>query len=217
MSKSRARRQAGFTLLEVMVAIFILTVGAVSVAALAGVMMTTGNRSKYLSLEASLASEKLEDLNRWPANTPQVCVPTGSASVGSLSSDVLQTTQCPNSPVDGSAGASGSVSYYDDVNINYGASGNSDCPSSTGACFSETVANQSGGTTQYTTTYHSPDGQITFSSSTTAPANMTFHRRWIIEADTPVTGVRRVTVLVTINSANIQPNNASFQMSMVRP
>jgi len=46
---------------------------------------------------------------------------------------------------------------------------------------------------------------------------MTFHRRWIIEADTPVTGVRRVTVLVTINSANIQPSNASFQMSMVRP
>jgi len=219
MSKSRARRQAGgFTVLEVMVAIFILTVGAVSVAALAGVMMTTGNRSKYMSLESSLASEKLEDLNRWPASAVQVCVPTGNTTVGSLTSSpgVLQTTTCPNSS-DGSAGASGSVAYYDDVNINYTATGSTDCPSSTGGCFAETVANQSGGSTQYTTTYHSPDGQITFSSSTTAPANMTFHRRWIIEADTPVTGVRRVTVLVTINSANIQPSNASIQMSMVRP
>ena len=46
---------------------------------------------------------------------------------------------------------------------------------------------------------------------------MTFHRRWIIEADTPVTGVRRVTVLVTLNATNVQPNNAQFQMSMVRP
>jgi len=220
MSKSRALRQSrdgGFTLLEVMVAIFVLTVGVVSVAALAGTMMTTGNRSKYLSLEASLASEKLEELNRWPANAPPVCVPTGNASVGSLSSDVLQTTQCPNSPVDGSAGASDSIAYDDDVSINYGATGNTDCPSSTGACFSETVANQSGGTTQYTTTYHSPDGQVSFSSSTTAPINMTFHRRWIIEADTPVTGVRRVTVLVTLNATNVQPNNAQFQMSMVRP
>jgi hypothetical protein len=193
-----------------MVAIFILTVGIVSVAALAATMMTTGNRSKYMSLEASLASEKLEDLNRWPANVPQVCVPTGTASLGSLTSDSLQTTTCDS-------GASASVAYYDDVNINYTAAGSTDCPSSTGGCFAETVANQSGGTTQYTTTYHSPDGQITFSSSTTAPANMTFHRRWIIEANTPVIGVRRVTVLVTINSANIQPQNATFQMSMVRP
>ena len=49
MSKSRALRQirdGGFTLLEVMVAIFVLTVGVVSVAALAGSMMTTGYRSK---------------------------------------------------------------------------------------------------------------------------------------------------------------------------
>jgi len=219
MSKSRPRKpvaEGGFTVLEVMVAIFILTVGVISVAALAGVMMTTGNRSKYLSLEASLASEKLEDLNRWPASAYQVCVPTGSASAGSLTSDTLQTTTCPNS-ADGSAGASGSVAYYDDVNINYAASGSSDCNSSTGGCLAETVTSQTGGTTQYTTTYHSPDGQVTYSGGTTAPANMTFHRRWIIEANSPVTGVRRVTVLVSMNNVNIQPSNATFQMSMVRP
>ena len=213
MSKSQYPRPAGedgFSLLEVMVAIFILTVGVVSVAALAGTMMVTGNRSKYMSLEASLASEKLEDLSHWSASATQVCVPTGSTSVGSLTSDVLQTTTCP-------AGASDSIAYYDDVNINFSNS-STDCPSSTGGCFAETVASQSGGTTQYTTTYHSPDGHVPLpTTSTTAPSNMTFHRRWIIEANTPVTGVRRVTVLVTLNTTTVQPNNASFQMSLVRP
>jgi Tfp pilus assembly protein PilV len=212
VSKLRAHKQAanaGFTVIEVAVAIFVLTVGLVSVAALAGTMLTTGNRSKYLSLEASLASEKLEDLNRWPASQPQVCVPTGTASLGSLTSDVLQTTTCDS-------GASGSVAYYDNVNINF-TSGTSDCASSTGGCFAETVTYQNGSTTEYTTTYHSPDGTITSSTSSNAPANMTFHRRWVIEANSPVTGVRRVTVLVSLQSTNVQPSNATFQMSMVRP
>jgi prepilin-type N-terminal cleavage/methylation domain-containing protein len=211
MSKSRAPRQVGmggFTLLEVMVAIFILTVGLVSLAALAGAMVTSGNRSKYLSMEAQLATEKLEDLNRWPADTPQVCVPTGTASLGSLTSDILQTTTC-------NGGSSASVAYYDDVNINF-ANSTTDCATSTGGCLAETVTNQSGGTTQYTTTYHSPDGSVSTATTTSAPTNMTFHRRWIIEANSPVTGVRRVTVLVSISSANVQPS-ATFEMSMVRP
>jgi hypothetical protein len=195
----------------VLVAIFILTAGLVSVAALAAAMMTTGNRSKYLSLEASLASEKLEDLNHWSSSAVQLCVPTGSSSVGSLTSDVLQTTTCP-----GTGGATDTVAYYDDVSVNFSNS-SSDCPSSTGGCFAETVASQSGGTTQYTTTYHSPDGQVLHSTSTTAPTNMSFHRRWIIEADSPVTGVRRLTVRVTLSNTNVQPSNASFQMSLVRP
>jgi len=205
MSKSRPRKQvgnSGFTVLEVIVAIVILTVGVVSVGALAGAMMTTGNSSKYLSLEATLASEKLEDLNRWPPDAPQVAVPSGT-SVGSLTSDSLDTTT--------------GIAYYDDVNINF-SNASSDCPSSTGGCFAETVATQSGGSTTYITTYHSPDGQITTGSSASAPTNMSFHRNWIIEANAPVTGVRRVTVLVMLkNSPDVRPRNASFQMSMVRP
>ncbi len=209
MSKSRARSQAGFTVLEVMVAIFVLTVGVVSVAALAGTMMTTGNRSKYLSLEASLASEKLEDLNHWSSKEPQVCVPTGDTSAGNLTSDVLQTTTCP-------LGATASIAYYDDVNINF-SNASTDCVSSLGGCFAETVAGQVAGTTQYTTTYHSPDGTVTTATTATAPPNMTFHRRWIIEADSPVTGVRRITVLVTVSNTNISPFSPTFQMSLVRP
>jgi type II secretory pathway component PulJ len=214
MSKLQPHRHAGdrgFTVLEVLVAIFILTVGMVSVAALAATMMNTSNRSKYMSLEASLASEKLEDLNHWSARAVQVCMPTGSTSVGSLTSDVLQNTTCP-----GAGGASDTVAYYDDVSVNF-SNNSADCPSSTGGCFAETVADQVGGTTQYSTTYHSPDGRVLQGTSTTAPPNMTFHRRWIIEADSPVADVRRITVRVTLNNVNVQPNNISFQMSLVRP
>jgi hypothetical protein len=108
------------------------------------------------------------------------------------------------------------IAYYDDVSLDF-TDGGADCPSSTGGCMAETVASQSGGTTQYITTYHSPDGRVPLpTTSTTAPANMTFHRRWVIEADTPVVGVRRITVRVTLNNPGPQ-NNASFQMSMVRP
>jgi len=210
MSKSPARSQAGFTVLEVMVAIAVLIVGVVGVAALAATMMTTGNRSKYMSLEATLASEKLEDLNHWPANVPQVCMPTGSTSVGSLTSDVLQTTTCS------SGGASASIAYYDDVSINF-ANGSTDCVSSLGGCFDETVASVVSGTTNYTTTYHSPDGTITATTNTTAPSNMTFHRRWVIEGNAPVTGVRRITVTVVVTNSDIAPFSPTFQMSLVRP
>ena len=216
MLKSRARkslRQDGFTFLEVAIAIAVLTIGVISVAALSGALMTTGNRSKYLSMEALLASEKLEDLNHFSNSMAEVCVPTGSTSVGSLSSDVLQTTTCP-----ASLGAdSDSIAYYDDVSINF-TNGTTDCSSTTGACFAETIASQNGSTTQYTTIYHSPDGFITqAAASSTAPTNMTFHRRWVIEGNAPTNGVNRVTVLVTVENSNINSFNASFQMSMVRP
>jgi hypothetical protein len=43
-----------------------------------------------------------------------------------------------------------------------------------------------------------------------------FQRRWIIELNQPVTGVRRITVLVTCTNGFVQPP-VTFQMSMVRP
>jgi hypothetical protein len=45
---------------------------------------------------------------------------------------------------------------------------------------------------------------------------MTFSRRWVIEQDQPVAGVRRITVLVTLMDRTVQPP-LTFQMSMVRP
>lgn len=205
---SKKKGTRGFTLIEVMVATFVLAIGLVSVAALATTMLATGKRSKYMALASSLASEKLEDLSRYPADDPNVCVPTGNTSVGSLTTSVLQTTTC-------SGGASASVPYYDDVDISFGNS-SSDCPS-TGGCFAETISAVNNGTTQYTTTYHSPDGHLTATtSSTKSTQTFTFHRSWLIEANTPVTGVRRVTVLITLENSAVNPP-VTFQMSSVRP
>jgi type II secretory pathway pseudopilin PulG len=199
----------GFTRVEVMVAIFILTVALLAVASLATHATRGGVQSKYMSLAATLASEKLEDLNRFAANDPPVCVPTGSATVGSLTSDVLQTTICPT-------GTSAGVNYYDDISISLGNTGGN-CPGTTSGCFAETVSSQSGGSTVYTTTYHTPDGQVVMASPTSTPPTFTtFHRRWVIEANQPVTGTRRVTVLVTLMDNSVQPP-VTFQMSAVRP
>jgi prepilin-type N-terminal cleavage/methylation domain-containing protein len=213
MSKSRCRKQVreqGFTLVEVLIAIAVLTIGVMGMALLGTRMMATGQQSKYMSAAATLASEKLEDLNRWDTDDPQVCVPTGNASVGSITGDVLQTTTC-------AGGNSASIAYYDDISLTVtNASGN--CPNSSAGCFAETVSTQVGGATQYLTTYHSPDGYIDGGTlSGAAPAGRaTFHRRWVVEANQPVAGTRRVTVLVTLQNGAIR-SGATFQMSIVRP
>jgi len=208
-------REHGFTLMEVMTATFLLLVGSVSMALLASTMVTRGRQSKYVALASTLTSEKLEDLNRWPGNNQtvpdhsalQVCVPTGSSSEGSLTSDILTTTTCDN-------GDTGSVAYFDDVSIDLSnASGN--CGNSTYGCFAETVSSGSSGSQSYTTTAHSPDGTVQTLTSTTAPSSsLDFHRRWVIEANSPVTGTKRITVLTTLPGSKPL---VTFQMSIVRP
>jgi len=67
MSHHRPKRQRGFTLIETLAAILVLTIGLVGLAVLVSNMMTGGARSRYMSEAAMLASEKLEDLERYPA------------------------------------------------------------------------------------------------------------------------------------------------------
>ena len=224
----RSASDRGFTLLETLVALIVLVVGVLATAALAAHCMSTSRQSKYMSLAAELASEKLEDLSRWDVDSPEVCVPVGSSSVGSLTSDILQATICPPplSSCTSTAGNSDVVNYYDDVSISTVITGsNSPCPSTTYGCFSETVSTIQNGSTVYATTVHPPSGQIqTLPSSSTPPTLVTFHRRWIIEGNTPVAGVssiclagtRRVTVLVTLMDLSVQPP-VTIQMSTVRP
>ena len=119
------------------------------------------------------------------------------------------------------------VNYYDDVAIDMLLAGsNSPCPSTTYGCFSEVVSGVQNGSTLYYTTVHPPDGQIQTlnPASTSPPSVVTFHRRWVVEGNTPVPGVssiclpgtRRVTVLVTLMDSSVKPP-VSFQMSTVRP
>ena len=57
-----AEPDAGFTLMEVMVALVVLTIGLISIAFLMADVYKGSIRSRYMSLAATFASEKLEDL-----------------------------------------------------------------------------------------------------------------------------------------------------------
>ncbi|SRR6058998_1088242 len=209
MSPSPRRKfSGGFTLVEVLLASSVLAIGLLSAGLLAGQMVAGSNRSVYINAASTLASEKLEDLNRWDVDDPHICVPTGNTTAGSLASDINQTTTC-------ASGSSINLSYYDDVYPNL-VDGSGTCPDGTAGCLAETVSAVAGGTTTYTTTVHSPTGTVRSTSSTSSPNGPRFHRRWVIEANAPATGVRRVTVLVSLTNSAVRPA-VNFQMSIVRP
>src|SRR5258707_613448 len=91
------RSSRGFTLVEVLVASVVLVIGVVSVAGLIRSTLGSTSRSGYMNQAASLATEKLEDLNRYPNSAPQVTV--SGTSAGSLTSNVI----------------TGGISYFDEV------------------------------------------------------------------------------------------------------
>lgn len=205
MSQSHHKTIArnGFSILEVVVSIGVLSIGLTSMAFLVAQTVRGADRSRYMSLAATLASEKLEDLNRWPTNDPHIAVPTGSTA-GSLTGDIVNNVTM--------SGVTADVNYFDRMSV-----------SVSGGAYSQVVTGLSPtGSTVYTQTIHQPGGAVhsttTTAAGTVAPAQGTvqFKRRWLIEKDTPVAGVRRITVLVTLEGPFLQPP-VSFQMSTVRP
>jgi|SRR5947209_7808922 len=189
----KQRRQRGFTLIEVLVAVFILAFGLLAAAAMLAQMAVTTNQSRYMSTEALLASEKLEDLNRYPASDPAV------AAGGSVDVTV--------------AGLAG---YVDQIQVSAGASA-----SANGDIIETTTGTDSTGAANYTIVRHSPNGTATSQTITGTPPAPTadmivFDRRWQVEQDVPVTGVRRVTVVISLHNPG-KAGQALFQMSMVRP
>jgi hypothetical protein len=182
-------------MMETMISITILSVGLLSLAGLISKMSQNTDQSRYMSLAAMLTSEKLEDLNRYPALDPAVTIATGTTA-GSLTTDTTATV------------GGDTVAYYDQVMMS---SGN-------GAVMESIRAEDTSGV-KYKTISHLPDGTVTPQTVTTPPTAsadmMVFNRRWIIEKDTPVAGVRRVTVRVSLVTPTGPPVN--FQMSMVRP
>jgi type IV pilus assembly protein PilV len=66
-SLRKAHKQRGFTLIETMVAILILTIGLVGTAALMSSSVNMDAHARYQSTAALLASEKMEDLSRFRA------------------------------------------------------------------------------------------------------------------------------------------------------
>jgi prepilin-type N-terminal cleavage/methylation domain-containing protein len=195
------KNSRGFTILEVLVASVILVVGLVAIGGLIGSTLGNTSRSQYMTQAATLATEKLEDLNRYPSSDAHVAV-TGGTTAGDLTTDALNNVTVN--------GVTVPINYYDEEYF-----------SPTQGALVETGSSlDANGNTQYSTITYTPDGQISTSAlTTTAPSttgSIAFERRWFIEKDTPVAGVRRITVLVTLLNQSVQPP-VTFQMSMVRP
>jgi prepilin-type N-terminal cleavage/methylation domain-containing protein len=181
------RRERGFSLIETIVAIGVLSVGLMSMAALMARMMSTTSRSGYMSIAMQLASEKLEDLNRFPSDSPNVAITTGT-TVGSLTADV--------------------TNYSDEVRLSAtgGAASEIKTDTSSGSTKYDVITHQPDGTIT--------DDQD-LSALPSSAGMLRFKRRWVIEKDQPTTGVRRITTLVTLENPVNTPVRA--QMSMVRP
>jgi len=180
---SKGSPNAGFSILELLIAVTVLAVGLSAMASLVAQSLKGTENARYMALATTLTSEKLEDLNRWRAVDPHV------AAGGSLTTDT----------------AVGTLNYYDDIDLS----------NATGQV-SETVAVTGG----YSSLIHKSTGEVIPNSNTSAPAGTSvvgFHRRWLIETNPIVngitlTGIRRVTVVVSLNNgAN------TYQMSTVRP
>jgi Tfp pilus assembly protein PilV len=191
LAHNRGRSAGGFSLAEVLIAMFILTVGLTAMASLVAQSLGNTDRARYLGLATTLTSEKLEDLNRWPPSDTHV------TAGGGLTADT----------------ASGAIDYYDDVDLSNTAGQVSETVASTTAgvtSYANVIHNATGYVDNGATTV-APSGS----------GIIAFHRRWLIEADPVVNGVtltgsRRVTVLVTLSNLAVKPA-VIFQMSMVRP
>jgi prepilin-type N-terminal cleavage/methylation domain-containing protein len=208
----KAAHARGFTLLEVLISLVILSVGVAALAVVLRQMGTSGDQTRYISTAAVLASDKLEDFNRYPSGDPNITVSSGTTA-GSLTTDT--------------------AGYSDQVLLSSGAgvstAGSGSMFTSAGYV-SEVVSSVSGGTTIYTTISQTPTGvppAYPLPTSTTAPTigadTLQFKRRWLIEANTPINGVNRFTVLVTLQNytwagsgGTVSSPTVSFQMSMVR-
>lgn len=200
------QKNAGFTLIEVLVSIAVLTIGLLGMAALICSTVVFGTNAKFINMANILASEKLDSLNKWPSTDPNV------AAGGSISAPAVCATGnlwCDEVTVSQTAGATYETQtqkVFDPLNPN------------------------NPPTTLTNTIVHTSTGCVDTPAVCGVPAvpsqGSTFVRQWQITLDpditnaagatTKVVGARRITVLVTLTN---QPTRTpvSFQMSTVRP
>ena len=166
----------------------ILIIGLVSVAGLLGSTLGGTARSGYMNQAATLATEKLEDLNRYPSADPTIAA--GGSPYHRYR--VEQRSLLRRGLLLAVARRHGG---------DHGQSMNS-------------------GTTQYQTVSYTPNGtNHNLGGHASGPKLRGPNRLQApldYRADQPVTGVRRVTVLVTLENSLVQPP-VTFQMSTVRP
>jgi len=180
-------REAGFSILEIIIAITVLAIGLSAMAALVASSLNGTERARYMALATTLASEKLEDLNRWPSSDSHV------ATGGSLTSDSTV----------------GTINYYDDIDLSNQTGQVSETVAITGGYSS--VIHKSTGEVIPTSNTAPPSGSgvIGLHRRWLVEANP------VVNGIT-LTGSRRVTVVVNLSNQSGGPA-ISFQMSLVRP
>jgi Tfp pilus assembly protein PilV len=178
-------------------AMFVLTVGLTAMASLVAQTLGGTERARAMGLAATLASEKLEELDRWPTTDPNV------AGGGSLTTDTTV----------------GNIDYFDDVVFASGSGQETETISTkTGGVVTYVSTSHSA---------NGLISQTSSTTAPTTAGQTAFHRRWIIEMNPVVNGItvqapgtlvgpRRVTVQVVLTNTTISPA-VNFQMGMVRP
>ena len=113
---SRRRKSSGFTLLEVLVAMVILTVGLLGMASLCVGIIKGNEFSKEISSATTCAREKVEDIERMGfANTTAGTVTEGYGSISNYTEYKRETIITSNTPVTGMQSVQVTV-YWDSDN-----------------------------------------------------------------------------------------------------
>jgi prepilin-type N-terminal cleavage/methylation domain-containing protein len=193
------KRGNGFSLIEVVVAITILTIGVISVAFMMAGTAVLGTVARGSNMANVLASEKLDSLSKYPASDPNVA---------------------PGGALAGPVACVGGDIYCDTVTVN---------ESSGADYLTQSQVNTDGVTQTTTIVHASTGCVDTPANCGVAAAPATgisFTRRWLITlnptitstggATSTITGYRRITVIVTQDDSS-DGHPASLQMSMVRP
>ena len=193
LSPRKASRERGFTLIETVVAIGVLTIGLMSVAALMSQMVATSSTSRYMSTAALLASEKLEDLNHYSSKAP----PANLAAGGGLGANV--------------------AGYFDTVQISQSNGLISEITSEGGVA--TVISHQPDGTVTVTPGAAAPanPGAEIYTRRWLIQANTPASP---VGLPAGVAGMRQITVLVTLPTGTAGVSGLkplTFQMSAVRP
>jgi hypothetical protein len=193
-SNPKAASNDGFSLARVFIKVSILVVSMVSTAIFLARISPDSGRSREWNLAGKLAAEKIEELKRLPADDPRLAVTDGRMA-GCLTSDV--------SHVFGAGLDKSMVKYYDEIVAGEGgASAGADSRTTGKPTFRNATPKR--GTTFGVTT------------NSNGPAPTAFNRRWLIQKDVPVAGVKRVTVVVSLEGGGRKPP-LTYQLSAVCP
>jgi len=214
----KAEVEAGFTLLEVMVALMVLTVGLMSIALLMANVYKQTVRSRYASLASMMATEKMEDLLSYGQSDPRAHLAGGTLTTS------ISTATLSDTPVNASwNGGTVTVDYYDTVTLNNSSSTTTPAMQET----LEILTTTTPATVEYVTQSFYANGILQWDSATgppyypsapttTAPSGETFLRTWQIQSNTPATNLTTITVLVALIDSTMNPP-VSTQISAVRP